>query len=74
MKKPGIIVLKHVGLWLLFSAIYVLASEKITKIIFSGMDYQVEQWLLVVAIGLVLIFTGTIFSVIISLLKNRRKD
>ncbi len=73
MKKPGIIVLKHVGIWLLFSAIYVLASEKITKIIFSGMDYEVDQWLLVLSAGLLIIFTVSIFAMIVGLIKASRR-
>ncbi|PQJ10402.1 hypothetical protein CJD36_010515 [Flavipsychrobacter stenotrophus] len=73
MKKPGIIVLKHLVLWLLFSAIYILISEQLTKRIFSGIDYDVEQWLLVAIVGLLLIFTITVFSLVVSLLKNRKR-
>lgn len=73
MKKPGIIVLKHFGLWLLFSALYIFSSEKLTKLIFSGMEYDVEQWLLVVSVGLVLIFLIMVVSLIIKLIRNRKR-
>jgi VanZ family protein len=72
MKKPGVIVLKHLSLWLLFSAVYMLCSEYITKLLFSGMDYDVEQWIVTTIGGLVVIFVMMVVFLIINLRRALR--
>ena len=72
MKKKTKIILLHFLLWIITSAIFFLFSEKITTTLFSGF-HNVKIWLAVLGLGLFLIFCILLISLIITLVKLRKR-
>jgi len=68
MKKKTIIALTHLLIWLLLSIGYFFLAEPIVAFLLPGM-HDVEQWLMVLLLGWLVIFIG----IMISLLKNLRR-
>ncbi len=72
-KKKTIIILAHIFMWLFLSLGYSFLSEPIVAYIFAGI-HNVEIWLTVLLIGLILIFIGTGISLIVSFRIRRKKE
>jgi len=72
-KKKSISILVHIFLWLFLSLGYCFLSEPITAFMFPGI-HNVEIWLTVLSIGLILIFIGTVISLIISFRIRKKKE
>ena len=69
MKK---IVLLHLLTWVLLSATYFFLSEHLVEFLFPEI-YDVELWLGTLFTGLILIFIGMTISLIINVVRHRRK-
>jgi hypothetical protein len=57
--------------WLFLSLGYFFLSETITAYLFPGI-HEVGTWIMVLFAGLILIFTGTVISLIISCIKDKK--
>lgn len=68
MKKKTIIALTHLLIWLLLSIGHFFLAEPIVAFLMPGI-HDVEQWLMVLLLGWLVIFIGTV----ISLSKNLRR-
>jgi hypothetical protein len=71
MKKRTLkIILVHVLIWLALSVLCVFIAEPIIKSALPGV-YEVEHWLMTVMMLMVIVFIGTILSLIIWLKRKR---
>lgn len=70
-KKKSIIIFIHILTGLFLSLGYFFLAEPITVYLFPGI-HNVEMWLAVLSVGLLLIFIGTLISLIVSLKKGNR--
>jgi hypothetical protein len=66
------IILIHALLWIVLSVLFFFASEFITVQLFEGF-HSVELWLLVLGAGLILIFLAITFSLVVKLIRLRKK-
>lgn len=71
MRSTILFALKYVVIWLILSVCYFFSSETITKWIAPGYD-NVQIWLTVVAIGLLLIFIFLTISFLIGLRRRKK--
>jgi hypothetical protein len=68
-KKKSIRILVHIFTWLFLSLGYCFLAEPIAAYIFPGI-HNVMIWLTVLLVGLILIFLGTLISLVVSLNKR----
>jgi len=72
-KKKSISILAHIFIWLFLSLGYSFLSEPIVAYMFPGI-HNVEIWLTVLLIGLILIFIGTGISLIVRFRIKRKEE
>jgi hypothetical protein len=72
MKRKRTIILKHFIRWIILCAVWAFSVEPLLNAILPGV-YGVEQWIATELAGILLITIAIIFSLIIFLLKRKRR-